>query len=112
MAAEKCRQVKWLRASMFQRSKATATLPVDFAPPMYKKPHLDQAQSLHARSFAPLTQRASCLQGSCKDEIPRKEQSAEAKLWKVPAKAKSFVCHQQIKHGTGILQRRETKPDL
>lgn len=46
------------------------------------------------------------------EEIPRKEQGAEAKLWKVPAKAKSHVCNQQIKPGTGILRSRKTKIQL
>lgn len=50
--------------------------------------------------------------GSCIYEIPRKEQGAEAKLWKASAKAKSFFCNQQIKQGTGILQSRKTKTEL
>lgn len=37
VAGEKGRQVKWLTASMFQHSKAIATLPEGFAPPMYKR---------------------------------------------------------------------------
>lgn len=76
------------KAPMLQHSKATATLPEGFAPPTYKT-----------------------IQGSCRYEIPRKEQGAEAKLWKVPAKAKSLVCNQQKKawHGHSVKQDNKTR---
>lgn len=38
------------------------------------------------------------------DGIPRKEQGAQAKLCKVPAKAERLICDQQIKHRHSVKQ--------
>jgi len=96
---------------MFQHRKATATLPEGFAPPMYKTPLRTGTESSRL-IFCTSDTESIASAGSCVYEIPRKGQGTEAKLWNVPAKAKSLICNQQIKHGTGVLRSRETKTAL
>jgi len=111
VAAWKGRQVQWLTAPLSQHSKAITTLLEGFAPPTYINP-LGSGIKLSCLIFSTSDTEGIAFAGSCMYEIPRKEQGTEAQLWKVPAKAISPFCNQQVKQGTGILQSRRTKTDL